>query len=90
MNVNGKAGSLELYLGRDLLSVEGALVPVQWMGYFEGQSAYQGAIAAKEKSRVQTAFRQKAERALREPASRVSQDWSGVEAIIQAILRAFD
>jgi len=37
MNVNGKAGSLEMYLGRDLLTVNGELVPVQWTGYVEGQ-----------------------------------------------------
>jgi hypothetical protein len=37
MDVNGKAGSLEMYLGRELLTVDGALVPVQWTGYVEAQ-----------------------------------------------------
>jgi hypothetical protein len=49
MDVNGKAGSLEMYLGRDLLTVGRELVPVQWMGYVEGQKGYQGAIAPAEK-----------------------------------------
>jgi hypothetical protein len=35
MNVNGKAGSLEMYLGRDLLTVSGELVPVRWEGLRE-------------------------------------------------------
>ena len=56
MDVNGKAGSLEMYLGRDLLTVNGELVPVQWMGYVEGQKNYQGAISATEKKRVQREF----------------------------------
>lgn len=37
MDVNGKAGALEMYLGRELLTVDGQLVPVQWMGYNEGK-----------------------------------------------------
>ena len=38
MDVNGRAGSLEMYLGRDLLTVDSELVPVQWTGS-EGQQA---------------------------------------------------
>jgi hypothetical protein len=90
MDVNGKAGSLEMYLGRELLTVDNALVPVQWMGYVEGRRAYQGAIAKQEKIRIQQTFRQKAEAARRDPAARNGQDWSGIEAIVKAILAAFD
>lgn len=90
MNVNGRAGSLEMYLGRELLTVDDELVPVQWMGYVEGQHAYQGAIAKQEKVRIQQTFRQKAKAARRDPAVRDGQDWSGVEAIVDAILAAFD
>ncbi len=90
MDVNGKAGSLEMYLGSELLTVDGALVPVQWTGYVEGQKSYQGAIAAVEKKRVQEAFRKKVKDALQNPAVRQGQDWSGIEAIVRAILGAFD
>jgi hypothetical protein len=32
MNVNGLAGSIELYLGADVLTdAQGSLVPVQWI-----------------------------------------------------------
>ena len=90
MDVNGKAGSLEMYLGRDLLTVDGELVPVQWMGYVEGQKSYQGAIAKQERTRVQREFRAKVEAALRDPNVREGQDWSGVEEIVKGILTAFE
>lgn len=36
LNVNGLAGSIELYLGSDVLrDNQGALIPVQWKGYSE-------------------------------------------------------
>lgn len=89
MDVNGKAGSLEMYLGRELLTVNGELVPVQWMGYVEGQRSYQGAISALEKKRIQREFRAKVKAALRAPSVRNGQDWSGVEAIVEGVLRAF-
>lgn len=90
MDVNGKAGSLEMYLGRDLLTVDGELVPVQWVGYVEGQESYQGAISAAEKRRIQAAFRKKGKAALRDPSLRETQDWSGLEAIVEGILGVFE
>lgn len=77
MDVNGKAGSLEMYLGRELLTVDGELVPVQWMGYVEGQKGYQGALSAAEKKRIQRDFRQKVKAALQDQSMRKKQDWSG-------------
>lgn len=90
MDVNGKAGSLEMYLGRELLTVNGELVPVQWTGYVEGRKGYQGAISEAEKNRIQRAFRKKVKAALLDPSVREQQDWGGVEAIVRAILDAFE
>lgn len=90
MDVNGKAGSLEMYLGRELLTPKDELVPVQWTGYVEGQQRYQGAIARREKDRVQKAFRDKVKRARQDPNLRDAQDWTGVEAIVNTILEAFE
>jgi hypothetical protein len=90
MDVNGKAGSLEMYLGRELLTLDGELVPVQWTGYVEGQKSYQGAISAPEKKRIQGAFRRKVKAALQDPSMREGQDWSGVKAIVEGVLRAFE
>lgn len=88
MDVNGKAGSLEMYLGRELLTVDGELVPVQWMGYVDGQKSYQGSLSAAEKGRIQGAFRKKVKAALQDPKVREGQDWSGVRAIVDGILGA--
>ena len=88
MNVNGKAGSLEMYLGRELLTVHGDLVPVHWGG--KGRRSYQGAIADHEKTRIQDAFRLKVATAKQDPAVLATQDWSGVTAIVETILTAFD
>lgn len=90
MDVNGMAGSLEMYLGRELLTLDGALVPVQWTGYVEGQRSYQGSIAKQQKSRIHDAFRKKAKVARQDPAARASQDWSGITAIVTTILGAFE
>jgi hypothetical protein len=89
MDVNGKAGSLEMYLGQDLLTVGNQLVPVQWIGLNKGQRAYQGAIDDSEKRRIQQEFDRKVKIALQDPAARGAQDWTGVEAIVKEILRAF-
>lgn len=90
MDVNSKAGSLEMYLGRELLAVNGDLVPVQWTGYIESQKSYQGAISTGDKRRVQDAFRRKVGDALRDPTIDKGQDWSGIRAIVETILGAFD
>jgi hypothetical protein len=90
MNVNGSAGSLEMYLGRDLLEVEGQLTPVQWTGFIEGRRRYQGVLAKGAKHRIQEDFRRKIETARENPEVRAQQDWSGVVAIVELILAAFD
>jgi hypothetical protein len=89
MDVNGKAGSLEMYLGRDVLTVEGQLISVQWTGYVESQHAYQGAIAKQQKIRVHKDFLEKARLAHRNPQVLPRQDWDGVTRIIDTILHAF-
>ncbi|MGI5184718.1 hypothetical protein ACQEVZ_51530 [Dactylosporangium sp. CA-152071] len=88
-DVNGLACSIELYLGRDVLTgPDGALVPVQWTSYLAGPRQYQGAIA--EKRAVHERFRAKAAAASTDPAVMAGQDWSGLQAIIHTILHAFD
>lgn len=88
MDVNGLAGSLELYLGKDALRNEGGeLSPVQWTGYDRGVRAYQGAILDKQK--VLDRFSEKLACCEACP-SRISQyDWEGIEAIIDTMRCAF-
>ena len=48
-NVNGLAGSIEMYLGRDILTLpDGTLRPVQWRTYIPGARQYQGEITGKQ------------------------------------------
>jgi hypothetical protein len=83
-NVNGSAGALELYLGRDVLEVDGHLPPVQWTGYSDKVGRYQGVLPKHEKDRVQRAFAEKLRLSAQEA------DWAGIRAIVDVIVHAFD
>lgn len=86
MNVNGLAGSIELYLGTDVLMLtEGALAPVQWTGFVERLGQYQGAIS--DKSGVQKRFAAKIKRSVQDGLT-PDQDWDGMRAVIDGLLKA--
>ncbi|MFH9039032.1 hypothetical protein ACH4FA_06665 [Streptomyces sp. NPDC017966] len=88
-DVNGLAGSIELYLGRDVLErPDGILSPVQWKSYIEGSRSYQGEVMGK--AQLQEKFKAKMDAALRDKSVLESQDWSGIQAIIDVIITAFD
>lgn len=47
-NVNGAAGSLEMYLGTNaLIGEDGEHFPVRWKGFIEGIDSYQGEVSCK-------------------------------------------
>lgn len=83
-NVNGVAGSIELYLEVDVLRDEnGSLRPVQWTGYVSRLGCYQGELIGKRS--LLERFEAKVADA-RVSAERVKdQDWSGIDAILDAI-----
>jgi HEPN superfamily Toprim-like protein len=87
-DINGLAASIELYLGEDVLSENGAVTPVQWKGFSESLGAYQGEVM--HKAQLQSAFWRKAQRCRTNPAAMRSGDWSGLEAILKSIFTAFD
>lgn len=85
MNVNGLAGSIELYLGRDVLTDEaGKLRPVQWTGYVSKLKKYQGELS--DKSKIQTLFLEKLKLAKADPSIMSSQDWDGIKKIVDVML----
>ncbi len=89
MNVNGLAGSIELYLGDDVLrNVDGNLTPVQWRGYDFGLQQYPGEIL--NKIGLQNKFKQKLETCEADPTRVAEYDWTGVGAILNAIRSAFN
>lgn len=48
LDINGLACSIELFLGRDVLTTDGRLRPVQWAGYNNKLRQYQGEIVSKD------------------------------------------
>jgi hypothetical protein len=89
-DVNGSAGALEMYLGRDVLTIDGQLVPVQWRNYNPKLGRYQGTLLDKDKKTIQKAFAEKVKQAHARGGTTEEEDWSGIEAIIERLLTAFD
>ena len=89
MNVNGLAGSIEMYLGLDILQDDdGHLLPVKWTGYSKSVDAYQGELM--DKRRVQERFREKLNICERFPDRLNCYDWNGIKAILQEMRTAFN
>jgi hypothetical protein len=88
-DVNGLAGSLELYFGRDVLQAgDGDLAPVHWQGYIRGMSRYQGVL--EDKRVLQEKFETKLAICEAEPGRVDQHDWSGMRAILRHIFAAFE
>ena len=88
MDVNGLAGSLEMYLGKDVLeNTEGVLTPVQWSGYDGRTRAYQGVVV--DKARILKDFYDKLARCEAHPEEIESYDWEGIRAILNVMFTAF-
>lgn len=88
MNVNGWAGGIELYLGRDVLADgSGELSPVQWTGYNRKLGAYQGEIL--EKRKIKERFSEKLRRCEAKAEEVELADWDGIRSILDALRSAF-
>lgn len=85
MDVNGKACSIELYFGRDVLvGRDGELTPIQWTGFNNKLRQFQGEVVNK-KDLIRR-FRQKALMAKQNEPMPDDQDWSGMELVFSAII----
>ena len=84
-DVNGLAGSIELYLGNDVLRSDH---PVQWKGFSESVGAYQGEVM--HKASVHEKFQEKVERCKANPELMGCADWMGLDRIWKSIFAAFD
>ncbi|MFC6023633.1 hypothetical protein ACFP2T_46705 [Plantactinospora solaniradicis] len=85
-DVNGVAGSIELYLGLDVLrDMNGNLRPVQWTSFLAGVQRYQGEVTGK--ASIQQAYRAKVAAARRNGGRPLpGQDWSGLDLILRQII----
>ncbi len=88
MDINGLAGSLELYLpAAALTQPDGTLTPVQWKGYCEGVKKYHGEILHKDD--VQRKFGEILAACEADPHEVGRHDWRTTEALLEAVFRAF-
>lgn len=83
-NINGLAGSIEIYLGRDVLTQkDGSLQPVQWTSFNQAMQRYQGEVT--DKAGIHKRFRAKYKTALDRPETVRLGDWDGLRLILDAI-----
>jgi hypothetical protein len=86
MDVNGLAGSIELYIGEDVLRDQhGSLRPVQWRGYNDRLRRYQGEVT--QKQAIHEAFDAKIKATLAGRPSGFVPDWTGLNLILETIIR---
>ncbi|MCP2243521.1 hypothetical protein LX86_002251 [Lentzea aerocolonigenes] len=87
-DINGLAGSIELYLGRDVLTdATGNLLPVQWRSFIQSISRYQGEVS--DKHGIQKSFRAKLAKCRANPEEVKHSDWTGMRHILTVLLQAF-
>ncbi len=89
MDVNGMAGSLEMYLGEDVLRrSDGTFTPVHWRSFDTAVRTYQGEL--ENKGNLQDLFNQKLAVAVANPKLIQTQDWTGIRAILDTIRQGFE
>ena len=89
LDVNGLAGGIELYLGRDILEEPNqTLAPVQWKGYNGVLKKYHGEVT--KKGNLRDAFFRRAARCRADPTLLNRTDWTGLAAILQMVFHAFE
>ncbi|MDQ7095473.1 HEPN/Toprim-associated domain-containing protein [Desulfosporosinus sp. PR] len=86
VDINRKACSIELFLGRDVLTENGNLIPIMWKGYIDKIGTYQGEII--KKGEVQKKFNRKAE------ATSINgiidfEIWREMDLLLNTIFQAF-
>lgn len=87
LDVNGLAGSIELYLGKDCIESENKLSPVQWKGYLQELDAYHGEVL--NKAQIQQNFYKKLEDCESSRENIANYDWEGIKIIINSIFNCF-
>jgi len=86
-DVNGSACSIELYFGRDVLTVDGRLVPVRWKTYDERVRRYQGEI--QQKNLLKGRFLKKTDAAKRDGLQAAPGDWEDMRQLLESVFDAF-
>ena len=85
-DIRGRAASLELYFGEDILMPDSEPSPIQWTAYRQEVKAYQGSLIAK--TEIQNRFDRKLKQA-EEGTPDSSFDWEPIEAVLEHIVAQF-
>jgi hypothetical protein len=88
MNINGLAGSIEMYLGKDSLTDGKELIPIKWKGVDSPSKKHQGEIVNKLK--VQKKFDKRIRACKENPEVINNYDWSGIDQILKMIFEIFN
>ena len=84
-NINGRACSIEMFLGKDILKKSGEYEPVRWKSYIDKVDAYQGEIVSK--SEVLKQFKLKVKRS---QDQLVLDEWEECDLLLREIFAAFE
>ena len=87
LDVNQLAGSIELYLCRQALEISNDISPVQWKGFDQSLSCYQGEVL--NKNAIQKQFYDIVEAVENNPNLKENYDWKGLDLIFQGVFKAF-
>ena len=87
-NINGLAGSIELYFGVDVLEKDGDLTPIQWKGYNEAIGKYQGEVLHKDE--LKKGFLTKLKNCQDDPSCVKPEYWNEIDQIFTHIFNLFD
>lgn len=86
VDVNGRACSIEMYLGRDVLKDGEEIEPVMWEGYREKVKRYQGKLL--NKAAIQNRFEEKLSNAI-DAGIKDENDWLELKLVFEQIFTAF-
>lgn len=84
-NINGRACSIEMFLGKDILKKSGEYEPVRWKSYIDKVDAYQGEMVSK--SEVLKQFKLKVKRS---QDQLVLDEWEECDLLLREIFAAFE
>ena len=86
MNINGKACSIELYLGIKILREKNRFIPIQWKAYQDKAKKYQGEIM--NKNLIHERFRKKVKNFELEKFEK--KEWANMDLLINNIFKCFE
>ena len=87
-NINGLACSIELYLGKDVLTDNGDLIPVQWKGYDAKLKRYQGEILNKDS--IKKKYFLKLDQYRTDKFSFDKESWNNMEILFKHLFNVFN